>query len=183
MQESKTPFTGKESKSNYPPIKKSTSLYEARQKHKNDRAKNDKFRNADNFDEFKEGSDLDTAKVPRLIPTKSSPVNERGYRGDDDLMHSIPSYRENEHFKPKHEAFDLADNWEVSRIENNSEFERSFKKEVRNILPTEERKSTMSESERRLDGLDFEDEVATSRKSKNKDSRHKTSTSPLSDDK
>jgi hypothetical protein len=175
MHESQTPSTIKESK--HDPIKKSKSLFEARQKHKTEKAKNDRFKKSDNFDEGKiEDSDLDIAnKVPRLLPTKSSPVNERKW--EDDLTYSIPSYRLHEEFKSKVEPFE-GENWEVSRIEKNSEFERSFKKEMKGIIPIEEKK--FFEVEKRLIEIEGEE---IGKKTKKKEGFKKVSASPASEEK
>lgn len=140
MQESKTPFTTG-TRGPYPPFKKSTSLHEARNKYKSDRAKGEKMRKTD----F--GQEVSNApKVPRLGPTKSIPVHHSP-------SDSLPSYRKEE-AKVTNEKFEIPSNWEVSRIEQNSELEKSFKKEMREILPMEER-SQGYEIERRLE--DYEE--------------------------
>lgn len=150
--EAKYTNTSKDRKDAPHVIKKSTSLYEARNKRKNDRAKIDKLRP-------KEGStddNQDVANIPKLNPTKSSPVNENFKNNiDEDNMFSLPSYRQ--HDGKLNDVFDTPDNWEVSRIEKHSEFEKSFKKEVHNILP-EETKKYGYEVEKRLIGLEGDDE-------------------------
>lgn len=122
MQESKTPYNG--SKKDGPnSMKKATSLFEARQRHKTDRARNERFKKSDNFNETKEDEGVEIAKVPRLNPTKSSPVNDYPQRKDD-LKYSLSSYRHHDDQKLKDPNYETLENWEVSRIEKNSEFEK-----------------------------------------------------------
>lgn len=176
MQESKTPYNVNK---NPPlPFKKSTSLYEARNKHKTDRAKNDRFRKSDNFNDNTDDDRADFAMVPRLIPAKSSPINQQMH--DDEQMYSLPSYRNHEEYKVKGEPFEEVENWEVSRIEPNSDIERSFKKEMHSILPLEEHKAYGYEVEKRLE--DLEDDGKTNRRSKKKEVK-KASASPASEEK
>lgn len=183
MHESKTPHNAKDARNYQAAIKKSTSLYEARQKHKTDRAKNERFRKSENFIDTKEDEDEEIAKVPRLIPTKSSPVNNNPRNHDDDLLYSLPSYRNGEEYKVRGDPFEGHENWEVSRIEKNSDLEKSFKKEMRGILPMEEHKRFMPEVERRLDPLhDDEDDIFAS-KPKQREGYKKVSASPASEEK
>ena len=176
MAESKTPFNST-NRNPYPPFKKSTSLYEARNKMKTERAKIEKGKKGDNTNNTKESSDKDIPKVPRLIPAKSSPGES--LKRDDDGMYSIPSYRKKDEMKGKGDLSEYPVNWEVSRIEQNSDLEKSFKKEMTGFLPFEEQKSSGAEIEKRLEGFDNDDEYLN--KSSNKPK--KVSASPASEDK
>lgn len=169
MSESKTPNNTKPVPVN---MKKTTSLNEARQKHKVDRARNERFRKSDNFNDKEDDEDIETKNVPRLIPAKSSPINDP--KLVDDLAYSIPSYR-------NEAPFDLVDNWEVSRIERNSELERSFKKEMRGILPEEETKHYIPEAEKRLNIFGEESDGYLTSHKQTKEGYKKVSASPASE--
>jgi hypothetical protein len=177
MQESKTPYSV--NRVINPPFKKATSLVDARNKHKSDRAKNDRFRKSDNFNDNTDDDRADFAKVPKLIPAKSYPVNQ--HKQEEDQMYSLPSYRNNEEYKVKGEPFEGVDNWEVSRIEPNSDLERSFKKEMHGLLPGDEQNKGFGyEIERRLE--DIVDDGQSNRRSKKKEIK-KSSASPASEEK
>ena len=161
-------------------LKKSTSLYEARTKHKNDRSKNEKMKkNSDTKDDKN-----DMANVPKLNQTKSSPINDYVDSNNANGF-SLQSYRPAE-AKPQEDIFDAVENWDMSRIEKNSEFEKSFKREMRGILP-EERKHLGYEVEKRLLGLDRDEEdpiLLRPGDGNNKDFKvKKVPASPASDDK
>ncbi len=139
-------------------IKKSTSLYEARSKHKAERSKNEYLNRLEDPCDSNKDEGVEVGRVPRLNPTKSSPVNDYIIRNDEDIAFTIPSYRHSNDLKARGDNYDVPDNWEVSRIEQNSDVERSFKNEVRVLLPDEERKLQNYEIERRLEGLANEED-------------------------
>lgn len=160
-------------------LKKSNSLYEARNKHKNERARFYKTKKSSDVND----DDKDIANIPKLNPTKSSPVNENNRGMNDDNDFSLPSYRQDDgNNRPKEEQFETNDNWEVSRIEKRSDLEKSFKKKMRGILP-EEHKCYGYEVEKRLIGLDPDDEdIFLVRPGTDNNKVKKVPASPASDD-
>ena len=180
MHESKTPFNNT-NRSGYPPFKKTTSLNEARNKLKSDKTKNDRGKKNDNFNNAKESMGNGKQKVPKLLQSKPSLANQvRGLKEED--LFTPPSHRKQKDSKIEQDTLEIPVNWEVSRIEQNSELEKSFKKEMRGILPFEEKKHFGYEVEKRLHTYE-NNEYDQGKCLKSHQGPKKISASPASDDK